>query len=422
MKRYIVWLFLILSLLLPAGSVLAAPVLVGPAELVDQTIRVIDTSPAGVYNLGHLPGAVSLTRDAMVNPAGVLPYMLPTREQLAAALGERGVTAATPLVLAGPPAETARLAWTLRVYGHTDLSVLDGGREAWREAGLTLVASPVVPAPAEYAIDPGRIRPDLIAHTNQVQAALGRVDLVDARTPAAWQGQTQESDAARRGRIPGAVNIPMEDHFDCDGRYLPAEELRALYAAHGITGTRPIIVYCHSGMRAAVNWFALHEILGFDQVRLYDASWLGWSQDPTLPSEGDFSWLRVGEKTADRRGERVEMDVAPYVRAGVTYVPLRYLAAMLGVEPGGIGWDGRTVTLRRGADTLRVFIDRAEIELNGQIRPISVQPEIAPPGRVMLPARVVAEALGARVEWEAATQTVHVQLAHRVELPAAGST
>ena len=166
--------------------------------------------------------------------------------------------------------------WLLRFHGHRDVRVLDGAWPAWVEAGGAVQAVTVVPEPGDFTARPGAMP---VVEADDVLAV---PVLVDARAPERYRGETEPIDPVA-GHIPGAVNVPTTTNLRADGRFRPAEELRALYAAAGVTGEADVAAYCGSGVTAAHDVLAL-EIAGI-RAALYPGSWSGWIADPSRPVE-----------------------------------------------------------------------------------------------------------------------------------------
>jgi thiosulfate/3-mercaptopyruvate sulfurtransferase len=277
---------------IPEGTIAPAPesqvggaILVSAADLKgmlnDPGLRLVDLGSAAEYAAGHAPGAIHIDWSELQVTDTSAPSIAAWQDQVAKLLGERGITAESRVVIYDHGTlYGARLWWVLDQLGQADKAILDGGFAAWQAAGGAASTTPAHPTPAVYAARP---RPALLATEAQVRATLGggAVALVDARSPAEYSGQNT-SGAARGGHIPGAVNVPYADTAGAGGRFKSPADLRSLFAAQGVTPDRPVIAYCSTGVRAAVDYFALR-LAGFGDARVYTGSWAEWGNDPSAP-------------------------------------------------------------------------------------------------------------------------------------------
>jgi thiosulfate/3-mercaptopyruvate sulfurtransferase len=224
---------------------------------------------------------------------------LATGEELSQRLFDLGAGVGSRIVLVGEPTQfAAYVLWTLRVRGYTEISYLDGGLEAWRAIGaptadqLSVEREPAteplpVPVPrAEHeALRIGR---------DDVRALLDDEDVVllDYRTPQEYAGERVSGPTApidhgaeRHGRIPGAKALFFRELLDEHGRLKPKAELQEL-VSNTVTGDpRLIINYCRLSHRSTLGWIALSEVLGYDNVRVYDGSWTEWGSIVGFPIE-----------------------------------------------------------------------------------------------------------------------------------------
>ncbi len=228
------------------------------------------------YREGHLPGAVFVDLDAdLAQPGGPGRHPFPSAERFAALLGRIGVGPGTKVVVYddGNGSIAARLWFMLRVHGHQNAAVLDGGMKAWAAAGLQLSSEdpriePI--APAQLVRDHSRLA-DRAAVAARAPSAL----LLDARAPERFRGEVEPLDKVA-GHIPGAVNAPFTSNLCENGRFKPPAELRELYLKLGAGRASRVIASCGSGVTACHDLLAL-ELAGFTDAQLYIGSWSDWS-------------------------------------------------------------------------------------------------------------------------------------------------
>ena len=235
------------------------------------------------YAKSHIPGAVSapygLFRGPEENP-GQVPDSA-TLEKAYEALGlETG--RAVVIVPEGKNdsdfGAAARVYWTLKSSGFTDLSILNGGMMAWQDAGMAMNADAVVPQPTELDI---AFLNNWTANTEQVEAATrGEIDalLLDARPEDFYQGRKSHNAAARPGTLPGAANLEYTAFFDQGSAAMSQTTNSAsLLEKLGVNEGEEIVSFCNTGHWAAPNWFALSEVAGLDNVKLYPGSMVEYS-------------------------------------------------------------------------------------------------------------------------------------------------
>jgi thiosulfate/3-mercaptopyruvate sulfurtransferase len=244
------------------------------------------------YEHRHLPGAAfaDLIGD-LAEPASPFPFALPDAARFAAAAGALGIGPGTHAVTYSQtaPMWATRLWWLLGYFGFDEVSVLDGGLEAWREKGYDVERGTASYSPVRFEAGP---RPERLARRSDVEAVVadgkaGRASvpqLINALRPDAFAGLTPGA-YSRPGRIPGSISVPYADLLDDSGRFRDTESIEGRFASAGVDGDAPVIAYCGGGISATVDVFALG-LLG-RPARLYDGSLTEWSADPSLPLETD---------------------------------------------------------------------------------------------------------------------------------------
>lgn len=232
---------------------------------------------------GHLPGAVYAHLDRHLSDlakAGRGRHPLPDAADFSRHLSRWGIAPNT-LVIAYDEKQSAfasRLWWILRAAGHEAVVVLDGGIEAWRRAGLPLDATPTLPPPVrrEVVFDAARmVDADAVERLRNDPARL----LLDARPGPRFRGEVEPLDPVA-GHVPGAVNRPVADNLEADGRFKPAASLRAGFEAL-LAGRAPeaVVSMCGSGVTACHTLLAM-AAAGLDGARLYPGSWSEWCGQP----------------------------------------------------------------------------------------------------------------------------------------------
>jgi thiosulfate/3-mercaptopyruvate sulfurtransferase len=250
----------------------------------------VDESP-DLYEEGHIPGAVKLHwREDLQDPVERDLVDKATFERL---MGSKGIGNDTTVVLYGDKNNwfAAYAYWYLKIYGHEDVRILDGGRQKWIDEGRELTTEVPTPTPRTYT---AKERDESIrVYRDEVLAGLGdeRIALVDVRSPQEYTGELiappgyEQEGAQRAGHIPGAKSIPWASAVRDDGTFKSAEELRELYASKGVTPDKEVRAYCRIGERSAHTWFVLRELLGYGTVKNYDGSWTEWGNLVDVPIE-----------------------------------------------------------------------------------------------------------------------------------------
>lgn len=254
-------------------------------HLSNPKVRLVEVDmDATAYESGHIKGAVFWN--------GFTSILLPDyrfnfdSRALEDLLRRSGISNDTTVIIySGHNAGAPFVFWFLKVFGHSDVRVMNGGRKKWIAEGRPLTTEIPTITTTTYKVS----EPDssIRALPEQVQAAIGKLDtaLVDVRTPQEYSGEwfaiKPPEGTERAGHIPGAVHIYYELALNEDETFKSAEELQKLYSSKGIVANKEVITYCAIGARSSHTWLVLKYLLGYENVRNYDGSWEEWSKSDT---------------------------------------------------------------------------------------------------------------------------------------------
>jgi thiosulfate/3-mercaptopyruvate sulfurtransferase len=261
-------------------------------HLNDPKVRLIEVDVDTLaYDSGHAPGAVGWNWQTQLSDR--VRRDLTPKAELESLLSQAGVTPDTTIVLYGDNNNwfAAWAFWQLKMFGHKDVRLMNGGRKKWVAEGRPTTTEAPKPAATKYSAK----EPDYSARAlrDQVLSSLGKSNaaLVDVRSPKEYSGELlapenlPQEGAQRGGHIPGAANIPWATAVNEDGTFKSADQLTQIYEGKGITPDKETIAYCRIGERSSHTWFVLTYLLGHTKVRNYDGSWTEWGSLVGAPIE-----------------------------------------------------------------------------------------------------------------------------------------
>jgi thiosulfate/3-mercaptopyruvate sulfurtransferase len=262
-------------------------------ELGASDLRIVDASKhlpetgrnaLAEYEAAHIPGAVFMDLEHLVDTTSTVPETLPPAEKFASRMQSLGLGDGSRIVLYddSPLKSSARAWFLLSMFGAHDVAILDGGIAKWKAEGRPVKQGRETLRHRHFTVwqDDKNVRTKADMLRNLHDKA---EQVVDARPAGRFTGDTAETrPGVASGHIPGAVNLPHTELFNPDGTWKSADELRRAFEQTGLDLSRPVVTSCGSGLTASVLSFALH-LLGKSDIALYDGSWSEWGADPDTP-------------------------------------------------------------------------------------------------------------------------------------------
>jgi thiosulfate/3-mercaptopyruvate sulfurtransferase len=257
----------------------------------DANVRVVEVDvDTKAYEEGHIPGAIAWDWQTQLCDS-VRRDIIP-KDQFEELMSQSGISPATTVIIYGDNNNwfAAWAIWQMKIYGHKDVRLMNGGRKKWLSEGRELTTDVAAVKPEAYQAVAADY--SIRAFLPEVQAASREraASLVDVRSPGEYSGEILAppglpETCQRGGHIPGARSIPWGKAVNDDGTFQSHDELERLYGAEGVDASRPVIAYCRIGERSSHTWFVLKYLLGFENVRNYDGSWTEWGNLVGAPVE-----------------------------------------------------------------------------------------------------------------------------------------
>jgi thiosulfate/3-mercaptopyruvate sulfurtransferase len=264
------------------------------AHALDHDVRLIESNEdLLLYDTGHIEGAVHIDWRRDLQDPVLRDYI--SVEKFAAVAGRNGITPATTCVFYGDKSNwwACYALWTFRLFGHTNVKIMDGGRAKWTSEGRPLTRKKPEFPPQNYPVPEKRLDEEIRAFYPEVLTHMkAGLPLVDVRSPGEFRGDVThmpeypQEGVLRGGHIPGARSKPWAMAVNADATFKSREELAQIY--EGELGLKPgddVVAYCRIGERSSHTWFVLSYLLGFDKVRNYDGSWTEWGNMVRSPIE-----------------------------------------------------------------------------------------------------------------------------------------
>ena len=257
----------------------------------DANVKLLEVDvDTNAYDEGHIPGAIAWNWTSQLSD-NVRRDIL-SADELEKLASASGISNDDTVILYGDNNNwfAAFAFWILKMYGHKDVRLMNGGRKKWVAENGELTTSEEKPESAQYHAQEldSSIRSNVTEVLRIIES--GDYQLVDVRSPAEFSGDViappgMTETAQRGGHVPGAVSVPWALTVEDDGTFKDADKLKNLYGEKGIDTDKPVVAYCRIGERSSHTWFVLTYLLGVEGCKNYDGSWTEYGSMVGVPIE-----------------------------------------------------------------------------------------------------------------------------------------
>jgi thiosulfate/3-mercaptopyruvate sulfurtransferase len=259
------------------------------ANLANPNLIILDIRHVEEYREGHIPGAVNSFYGGWAYKKGELYSEIPEPDDLEDLIGYLGIGLTSWVVVVGKTDtprdcyQSTRVVCTLQYAGIESVALLDGGINQWIKHQKPLSTAPVT---MNSKLFKGKFNKEKFADKDFILSRMGKIILLDVREASYFKGEKKMDCIARPGRLPGAFNLPTSCAYNKDGTFKTKEELSNLAESPaGKDKTKTIVTYCDIGQCCPTWMYILKEVLGYQDVRMYDGAMQEWMQDPSRPTE-----------------------------------------------------------------------------------------------------------------------------------------
>lgn len=259
-------------------------------HLNDRNVRIVEVDvDTKAYEEGHIPGAIGWNWQTQLSDPVRRDVI--QKADLEKLLGDAGIDNNSTVILYGDNNNwfATWAFWQLKMYGHKDVRMMNGGRKKWLAEGRPLTKdAPTVSRKTYRAADPDFSLRAYLPDVSKIAGHANGWTLVDVRSGDEYSGKILSppglpETCQRGGHIPGAFNVPWGKNVNDDGTFKSQEDLKALYEPLGVTPEKNVVAYCRIGERSSLTWFVLKYLLGYKNVKNYDGSWTEWGNLVNAP-------------------------------------------------------------------------------------------------------------------------------------------
>jgi len=239
---------------------------------------IIDASKPDLYDKAHLKGAINLPYKELNQKEGKVEGLMETPENMAKIFGQKGISENDPIVVydEGSQKYSTRVYWLLKYLGASNVKLMHKENNAWRDARILLTSEPTKLKAKTFT---PKVNESISINIAGLSAKMNDVVLIDAREVAEYSGTESGEKAYSKGHFPKAVNVEFKSMLNADDSYKSVDELTKLFAKKGLTSDKTYVLYCKTGVKASVVYFALAELLKYSNVSLYDGGYVEWEAE-----------------------------------------------------------------------------------------------------------------------------------------------
>lgn len=261
-------------------------------NLNDQQLVIVDVSGEKLYKQEHIPGAVMSDIGQWRTASGKHALLQPPKS-IETHMRGLGISNQSKIVVYShhdnlkDVLKASYVIWAMQTLGHQQVAMLDGGIQAWKISGYKLSKSSPKIGQGDFK---ARMNKEMVVDLDFVKAHIGKIRMIDARPAVFYYGAKKQGVLAKAGHVPQATSYFWNYSFQGNGLLKPKKELQAmLVEGLGLDPEKPVITYCTGGLETSMNWFVLHNLLGFKKAKLYDASMKEWANRKDTPMRS-YRW------------------------------------------------------------------------------------------------------------------------------------